>query len=385
METDFEDRIRLLWLAFGVVCALVLVYSVYTFVGTFVFGVFVYYAVRPIHRRIRQRVTSPSLAAFLSMFLLVLPALVIVFATLGIAIQELLRFVRTQQLAALEAALTPYLDTTLTNVDLEAMLTGNVDTATLQQSLAVATQSISFVGLGLLHLFVMLALAFYLLRDGDRLAALCYNCIPHETFATYGRAVDRDLKNVYFGNIANAVFTGTIGAITYTALNFFAPAGAAIPYPALLGLLTGVASLVPVVGMKLVYFPVAAYLGGVLLFAGQTEGLWFVVAFAVLSFVVVDTIPDVVLRPFVSGGTLHSGTLMLTYIFGSLLFGWYGIFLAPLLLVVVVEFVRIVLPTLYDSWGEQIDGDQTTLVETDWSFPRKGTSVESTDGGNNVE
>ncbi|SEO66167.1 Predicted PurR-regulated permease PerM [Halogranum amylolyticum] len=381
MALDFEERIRLVWIALGVVCAFVLLYAVSTFVGTFVFGVFVYYAVRPIHNRLRQRVSPPSLAAFLSMFLLVLPALLVVFATLGIAVQELSRFLSNQELSGLEALLAPYIDSALTETDLQALLAGNVDAATLEQSLSVATQSVSFVGLGVLHLFVMLALAFYLLRDGSRLAALCYNCVPDETFAAYGRAVDTDLKNVYFGNIANAVFTGTIGAITYTGLNFVAPAGVSIPYPALLGLLTGVASLVPVVGMKLVYFPVAAYLAGRAVFLGQTEALWFVLAFAALSLVVVDTIPDVVLRPFVSGGTLHSGTLMLTYILGSLLFGWYGIFLAPLLLVVIVEFVRIALPTLYDSWGDGVDTGQTTFAGTDWTTGRPETTVESTDGG----
>ncbi|EJN59318.1 AI-2E family transporter [Halogranum rubrum] len=381
MTTDFEKRIRLLWLALGLVCALILFYSVYTFIGTFVFGVFIYYAVRPIYRRLNVRIASPTLAAFLSMFLLVLPALLIVVVTLGIAVEELLRFVRNSDLEGLEAALSPYVNDIVSNVGLDAIMSGNIDTLTLQQVLAIVTQLVSFVGLGVLHLFIMLALAFYLLRDGSRLSALCLRCVPHETFEAYGRAVDKDLKNVYFGNIANAVFTGTIGAITYTTLNFFAPVGAAIPYPALLGLLTGVASLIPVVGMKLVYFPVAAYMAGLLVVSGQVGALWFVVAFALLSLIVVDTIPDVVLRPFVSGGTLHSGTLMLTYIFGSLLFGWYGIFLAPLLLVVVVEFVRIPLPTLYASWGDRVGDGQTTLADTNWRAHSRDVTVESTDGG----
>jgi hypothetical protein len=37
---------------------------------------------------------------------------------------------------------------------------------------------------------------------------------------------------------------------------------------------------------------------------------------------------------------------MLAYLFGPLLFGWYGIFLGPFLLVVVFEFGRIVVPWL---------------------------------------
>lgn len=384
MNTAFDRRIRLLWLALGVVCALVLGFTLYSFVGTFVFGVFIYYAVRPIYRRLRGRVSSPSLAASLSMFLLVLPALIIVVATLGIAIQELLRFVSAQELDGFETLIAPYVTEYVGSTNITELLSGNLDAGTIQQSLGILLQSLSILGLGVLHLFVMLALAFYLLRDGSRIAALSYRCVPHQTFAAYAKAVDKDLKNVYFGNIANAVFTGTIGAITYTALNFVAPAGVSIPYPALLGLLTGVASLIPVVGMKLVYFPIAGYLAAVAVINGQTEALWFVVAFALLSLIVVDTIPDVVLRPFVSGGTLHSGTLMLTYILGSLLFGWYGIFLAPLLLVVVVEFIRIVLPTMYESWGGDggnASAEQTTLVGTDWMISRQDAVVESTDGG----
>jgi hypothetical protein len=76
------------------------------------------------------------------------------------------------------------------------------------------------------------------------------------------------------------------------------------------------------------------------------EGWWFVALFGGVAFVIVDTIPDIVVRPYVSGGSLHVGALMFAYILGPLLFGWYGIFLGPMLLVVVVHFARIVAPEL---------------------------------------
>jgi len=103
--------------------------------------------------------------------------------------------------------------------------------------------------------------------------------------------------------------------------------------------------------MKLVYVPVALYLA-VLGALNDPTALWFVVVFAAVSFVVVDTIPDLVLRPYVSGRRLHVGSLMIAYTFGPLLFGWYGIFLAPMLLVLIVHFVRLVLPELLN--GEPI-------------------------------
>jgi len=116
---------------------------------------------------------------------------------------------------------------------------------------------------------------------------------------------------------------------------------------AVAGLLAGVASLIPIVGMKLVYVPVTLYLGAVSYLADPST-LWFTAVFVAVSFVVVDTIPDLVLRPFVSGRTLHVGAVMIAYTLGPLLFGWYGIFLGPIILVLLANFSRHVLSILID-------------------------------------
>jgi len=59
--------------------------------------------------------------------------------------------------------------------------------------------------------------------------------------------------------------------------------------------------------MKLVYVPAAIYLFAVTLANGDGTVLWFPTAFALVSFVIVDTIPDLVLRPYVSGRNRHVG------------------------------------------------------------------------------
>ena len=195
---------------------------------------------------------------------------------------------------------------------------------------------------------VAFTIAFYLLRDGGRLRSLLENYLDQHSAAldggrldSYFDAIDADLETVFFGNILNALLIAVIGAVSYSALNLFAPAAFDIPYAVLVGILAGAGSLIPVVGMKIVYVPVIAYLGG--LAAMNGAGWDFVAAFAAVSVVVVDTIPDLALRPWVSGGDLHLGTVMFAYIFGPLVFGWYGLFLGPLVLVLVVHFYDIVL------------------------------------------
>jgi predicted PurR-regulated permease PerM len=353
------DRSRLAWWALGLGLVGALGFVFYSFVGTFVFGVFIYYATRPIHRRLKRRLRPPSLAAAVSLFALALPALLLMLYALAVGLQQVRPYLSGGDGGTTVAALQPYFNATGTVSGPDELfrsvresggetLLSQEAVGTFVNSLGRIGDSISFVGIGAIHLFVMLALAFYLLRDDYKLARWVRGRFADDTgvLEAYLQAVDRDFNNIFFGNILNAVLTGTIGVIAYSLLNTVAPQGVAIPAAALVGLLAGIASLIPVVGMKLVYVPVAAYMGLVALLGGQQEALWFVAVFAGVSFVVVDTIPDLVLRPYVSGRSLHVGAVMIAYTFGPLLFGWYGIFLAPMLLVLIVHFARIVLPEL---------------------------------------
>jgi predicted PurR-regulated permease PerM len=328
-----------------------LAFVFYSFVGTFVFGIFIYYSTRPIYRRLNRRVRPPSLAAAIALFALALPALALVVYAFAIVVNELVKltsngFFDLSQVPITTEQLARFTDlSVLFSLDLSDITETQV--SQLFRSLGSAADTLAFLGIGAIHLFVMIALAFYLLRDDHRFARWFRTQFADDrgVMEAYFAAVDRDFQNIFFGNILNAVLTGTIGVIAYSALNAVAPPELAIPAPALVGLLAGVASLIPVVGMKLVYVPVASYLLAVAYFT-DPAALWFVLVFAAVSFVVVDTIPDLVLRPYVSGRSLHVGAVMIAYTFGPLLFGWYGIFFAPMILVLVANFARYVLPEL---------------------------------------
>ena len=349
MEVPDIDWSRVTWLLFGLALTATLGFVAYSFVGTFVFGVFIYYATRPLYDRLKRRIYPKSLAAATAILSLALPALLLFAYTVAIAIQEFENFAATRDLGALEDVLLQYGGVSDIFSDPTSIVNDPSFLATVQSILRDAQSYLGFIGNALLHLFVMLAIAFYLLRDGPRLARFVVRRFGDDrgVLQAYMDAIDRDFQSVFFGNILNAIITGIIGALAYSALNYVSPAGLFIPYPFLLGLLTGVASLVPVVGMKLVYVPVAAYL--VVRSAPEFEGAWFILLFVGISFVIVDALPDFVLRPYVSGRNLHIGMVMFAYIFGPILFGWYGIFLGPMILVLVVHFTRLVLPELMDG------------------------------------
>jgi predicted PurR-regulated permease PerM len=358
---DDLDTGRVGLAAFGLFLALVVGFVVYSFLGVFVLGVFLYYATRPFHRRFDAYLPG-SVAAALSLFMLAVPVVVLVGYTAAVGYGELASLVDMVGVDALDGVV-PAANVTAAVDDPGSLISGR-DPGRLAD---VARAALGYLGLvfsSVLDVVVAFTLAFYLLRDGGRLRGLLEEYLDKQGSAVdadrlddYFDAIDADLETVFFGNILNALLIAVIGAVAYSALNLFAPAGLAVPYPVLVGILAGAASLVPVVGMKIVYVPVVAYLAG-LAFTGG--GGWnFVAAFAVVSVVVVDTIPDLALRPWVSGGDLHLGTVMFAYIFGPLVFGWYGLFLGPLVLVLTVHFYDIVL----DLGGESGDDGQSAAGE----------------------
>ncbi|MDS0283169.1 AI-2E family transporter [Haloarcula onubensis] len=373
---------RAFWIGFGVVLAAAVLFVTYSFIGTFVFGVFIYYATRPLYRRVQRRVRQRTLSALLSLFLLALPVLVLLYYTIAIAVQEFSRFAQTADVGPYADAVEPYINVSEVVQNPQALLSDAAGPGTVVDTLGQFVGYLGVVGTGLIHVFVMFALAFYLLRDGDRFAEWLKGFLDHRgVLDRYFHEVDRSFHKVFYGNILNAIVTGAIGAIAFSIVDFFAPVGLGVPYPALTGLLAGAASLIPIIGMKIVYVPMALYLA---LEAGlDGEGWWFVALFVAVAFVIVDTIPDLVVRPYVSGGGslsfgpfgrsestpepdsnpgLHTGTLMFAYILGPFLFGWYGLFLAPMILVLVAHFARFVLPVIVEGEGRPAGVDPTNLV-----------------------
>lgn len=332
------DRDRVVWGAVGVVLAGFVVVLLVAFVGALVFGLFLYYALRPIYRRLEAHTDHPDLAATVTLLVVGLPMLL----TLGYAVlvgyQELSQLLGAQPLGEARSVLQPYLD---------------VGALTRPRRIVEVTRQnldslVGYAGLLLawgVRLFVIVAVAFYLLRD-DRKIAGWYR----ETFAAvdaaiaFGEGVDDDLTTIYTGNLITIGITALIAALTYYAVEFLADP-TVVAYPLLLGMLIGIGTVVPAVGMKIIYLPFAGYLFVRSLVWNQLP-VWIPVAFLAVTVVVIDTLPDVVIRSYVSKGDINMGLMMLSYVFGATAFGWYGVFFGPVVMVLALHFAEDLLPRL---------------------------------------
>ena len=342
---------RVLVALFGVAVATVIAYVAYRFIAALTVSVFLYYSTRRFFKylgklRLPRRVRAVTVISFLAV-----PLVLLLSYTVVLVVVEVRDFVTEYPVVDIAAENVPWFEGMGGLPELTAAgLFDAYQSGQLDPFIDFATQNATFLTETLssfmLNLLIVMVVTYYLLIDGDRIRGWLLRFDDDAIVREYLEAVDRELEAVLFGNLLNVIAVSIIAIVAYTGYNAVVPVGARVPYPALAGALTGIASLIPVVGMKIVYVP----LGGIAAIPSFLESnpqmAVYVVGFILVAVVVVDTIPDLILRPYFSGETTHVGLLMLAYIFGPVVFGFHGLFLAPILLVVGLTFADTALPRL---------------------------------------
>jgi predicted PurR-regulated permease PerM len=172
---------------------------------------------------------------------------------------------------------------------------------------------------------------FFLLRDSSYFAAALRRISPLddrdelmfvETFRSMTNAT-------VVGTLLTAAAQGLISGLIYLILG--------VPNAVLWGTLTGLTSLVPVVGTAAVWIPITLFL----FFTGEPYRALFVL---ILQAVVVGSV-DNFLRPFLIEGHVKMHTLLIFFsILGGIgYFGFFGVILGPLVFAIGLSFFQLYL------------------------------------------
>lgn len=167
-------------------------------------------------------------------------------------------------------------------------------------------------------LFITPIVAFYLLRDWDRLVAAVDSWLPRrhlETIRAQCREIDRTLAGFLRGQAAVCTALGGFYALALSL--------AGLDFALVIGLLSGILSFIPYVGSL---FGFAASVG---LAALQFDELWRVGMVAGI-FIVGQAVEGNVLTPKLVGDRvgLHPVWVMFSLLAGGSLFGFLGVLLA---------------------------------------------------------
>jgi predicted PurR-regulated permease PerM len=177
-------------------------------------------------------------------------------------------------------------------------------------------------------LALMLFLLFFLLRDGEELMRRAMRLVPmaEDRKAALLDHLSSVTRALVLGMLLTAVTQGALLGIGFTIVG--------LPSPVVFGVLTALASAVPLVGTALVWVPAVL----VLLAQGRT---WAALFLAVWSLDLVTSV-DNVIRPLVVSGRAGLPTLavFVGLVGGLAAFGAIGMFLGPVIVALAIALLR---------------------------------------------
>jgi predicted PurR-regulated permease PerM len=186
---------------------------------------------------------------------------------------------------------------------------------------------LKMIGGILMQIFLASLLTAYVLYKEDSITRFIHS-IKRRRVRNFIHLVDEGVRQVVYSMFLTALVTGFIATVIYVIFG--------IPFSTLLGVLTAIISLIPILGAWLVYLPISLYL---ISLGSIVSGLLLLG----LSIVFVSTLPDIVVRPFIISRHEHVdfGLLILAFFTGTMAFGPVGVILGPLILIILVAFIRI--------------------------------------------
>lgn len=316
MKKDIE------WTALAVLLFALFVASVYIvrpFLDAVILAAFFAYITYPIAQRIERIFKSRTLSATLVVALAVLPVVVVGLQLINIYSREFSHLKEIKFFVPI-----------LEEMDWERVYALAV--AELGSRLS-SEKILRGIGTGFeffVKAFIVLAGSFYMLKERIVLRGFLISLAPpsrEQSVIRFLDTVDKMFHGIFLGHFITAIAAGFIASLSFYLIGTFMGIGFLRTYPLLLGFLTAITTLLPIIGAWLVYIPMSIFL----FLLGNIEGASVVLVFGILA---LSIAPDMVIRPYISGrkGKTHPFVVLLGFICGPFIFGAIGIILGPAIL-----------------------------------------------------
>lgn len=290
------------------------------------------YFLHPIVERLLPYVRWRWLSVLFTAFFIMVPLFIFFVILTGTVVSEILEITKAPQAeeifaqfgGSFEGYLVPPPAELFQGLSLSALTAyGDI----FSQSVGAFIYLIKGVGGFLLQMLLGMFFTVYILYKEEEILVF-FMSIENQKIHDYILFVDEGLKQVVYSMFLTAIVTGLFATIIYVAFD--------VPYSILFGVTTGVVALIPILGTWLVYLPIGIYL--------YSLGNPFVaLLYLTICAIVISTIPDLVIRPFLASKKVNMGLLILGFICGALVFGPAGILVGPLIIITWAGFIEIFL------------------------------------------
>jgi predicted PurR-regulated permease PerM len=230
---------------------------------------------------------------------------------------------------------------TLSDFDFGEFMLGNVDAISVMLA-NFGTATARNLLFGFVNLLLILALMYFVFRDGESFLLWFFDIVPMET--DHVQAVALRVYQTVTAVIGSALITASVQGII--ALIGYVIAG--VPLALLFGVLTGFAALIPVVGAGLVWLPIGLFI----FFQDPGWGIFIMV----WGFLLVSMI-DNLLKPIIIGNQARMPFLLIfcAMVGGANIYGVTGFIIGPILIALLLAFI-----TIYREYylpGKDEEGD----------------------------
>lgn len=314
VSTTLSVILGLLFLLFRILQPFLLIFLISFILSVFLNPLFAY-----LHQRLRlSKTISATLAIFVSILVVSIP-LSIIITLLVNETNNVLQFIQANSGTRNELTHTVYgylnqWGISTQNLEFEV----NKHIVTTLGFVSTGLTSILSQTFGLiLHGFLTLLVTFYFLMHKETIIRYVSNVnllSQADTERLTSRATEVMTATIR-GNLIVLAIQAVLGGVGFAIFG--------LSSPVLLGVLYGLASLIPVVGITLVWLPAAAYL----ILSGNLVGGIGIAAWCIISNLLMD---NVISPKIVAGETrLHPLFILFGVLGGVQLFGLFGIILGP--------------------------------------------------------
>ena len=356
-------------LLIGLILGALAFYVIYPFIDGIIYGIFIYYITRPIYNFLKKKIKSKYMSKYVIAMLSVSIVLLLIITPFFFAISYVAAVIYRNLHDLIEKIeiIMPqdYIDDI--NSLVEALATFNFENLDILLKIfaersdvySVILQIVSMItnniARALFMIFIAIIVAFYLLADLEKIENYLSSILESRDYRIvkrFSERLDRYLNDIFVGVFTTMIITAIMCFISLSFLNTIAPEQFKISSAVIISLsvIAGLANILPGIGIKIVWIPMAliflfnAYFTGNLLYS-----LPYIFLFSFTMAFVVDFVPDQIIRPYICGREIHSGIILLSFIGGVAVFGAYGIFLGPIIIALFFSYIKEAIPEIINE------------------------------------
>lgn len=287
----------------------------------------------PLHKRIKERIKNPNLAATLSVILVLLIVLIPLWLIGQLLFNELADVYNKYRLGQLNFSQNEFIKSLPPQWLSLAQSISNDASAIVSKFTSSAfvfvSQMLSNLAAFFVSLFLLGFMVFFMLRDGAKIkqALIDLSPLPADYESALAAKIESAVSGVVKGSFLVALIQGFVATVGFMIFG--------VPQPILWGAFTVIAALVPTVGTSISIIPAVLYL----FITGHTGAGVGMLIWGALAVGLIDN----VVSPKLIGSKIqmHPLLVLLSIIGGLQIFGFLGFMFGPILMAIFLALLDI--------------------------------------------